>query len=212
MIKSFKFLSIVLVCLISCQVKQDNESKNSYSVYPVGAMRDAMWKGELWSKISFDSIKNKKGLYGLGPLTGLKGEILISDGKIFISQVLGDSNMKVLETDTGSAPFFVYTNIEEWEEYDLPSDVLDISSLEKYIDNVSQNHKRPFGFRLSGSIEKAKIHIQNLPSGMKVSSPQEAHTGQVTYEILDENVESSGFFQKNIRESSRIMIPICTCT
>lgn len=40
----------------------------------------------------------------------------------------------------------------------------------------------------------ATIHIQNLPEGTKVSSPQEAHQGQTNYELFNENVEIVGFF------------------
>ncbi len=47
---------------------------------------------------------------------------------------------------------------------------------------------------MQGTISNALIHIQNLPKGAKVSSPEEAHQGQVNYELKDEEVEIIGFF------------------
>lgn len=45
-----------------------------------------------------------------------------------------------------------------------------------------------------GTVASAVIHIQNLPLGTKVSSPEEAHQGQRNYLIEEESVEVVGFF------------------
>src|SRR5690606_15296687 len=58
------------------------------------------------------------------------------------------------------------------------------------------NEKRPFAFRLTGKISKAIIHVVNLPSGSLVSSPDEAHRGQVNYKLTDSDVEALGFFSR----------------
>jgi len=47
---------------------------------------------------------------------------------------------------------------------------------------------------LEGKIVEAAIHIQNLPKGSTVSSPKEAHQGQVNYSLENESVEIVGFF------------------
>ena len=56
---------------------------------------------------------------------------------------------------------------------------------------------QPFAFKLDGQIENAQIHIQNLPKNTKVSSPKEAHQGQVNYMLTDEDVEIVGFYSQN---------------
>ena len=38
------------------------------------------------------------------------------------------------------------------------------------------------------------IHVQNLPEGTKVSSPEEAHQGQTNFTLKNEQVEIVGFF------------------
>lgn len=160
----------------------------------VGAMKNVMWKGELDGSIKLDSISNKTGLYGLGPESGLMGELLINDGKSYVSRVTSDSTMAVEKSFDVSAPFFVYANVTTWNEMKLPSPVKNIQDLEKFIDRNTTESKRPFAFKLVGKVSKAMIHVQNLPEGTKVSSPDEAHQGQVNYILKDQEVEIIGFF------------------
>lgn len=82
-----------------------------------------MWKGELDASINLDTISNKKGLYGIGPEIYLTGEILVNNGKSYISRVTSDSTMIVEQRFDVSASFFVYANVNEWEETELPTSI-----------------------------------------------------------------------------------------
>lgn len=182
---------------LSCHSTQKTlqQPEGTYTnVKIIGAMRNVMWKGELGSNIELDTITNKKGLYGLGPMSYLRGEILINDGKAYVSKVSSSNSMSVEKTFKASAPFFVYANVMEWREIDLPTNIKTLQDLEALIDEQSKNQKRPFAFKLSGQITKAVIHIQNLPPGTKVSSPTDAHQGQANYPLQNEKVNIVGFF------------------
>ncbi|MDB9961774.1 acetolactate decarboxylase [Oceanihabitans sp.] len=191
------FLVLILMGLIACNSK-NNSIVNKQETYPnikiAGAMKNVMWKGELEGIIKLDTIENKKGLYGIGPVSYLTGEILINNGQAYVSKVLTDSTMTVEKTYNISAPFLVYGNINEWQEIDLPKYITTIKDLENYIDKKTRTYKRPFGFKIIGEITKAQIHIQNLPNGTHVSSPEEAHKGQTNYDLKNEDVEIIGFF------------------
>lgn len=191
-------LSILAIGMMSCNsFKTKNNAKETETISDVkivGAMKNVMWKGELGSSIDLDTISNKKGLYGLGPTTYLTGELLINNGKSYVSKVISDSTMIVENQYDVSAPFFVYANVTEWSEIDLPSNIKTIQDLEKFIDEKTTQFKRPFVFKLIGKVSKATIHIQNLPEGTKVSSPDQAHQGQVKYDLNEEDTEIVGFF------------------
>lgn len=187
------FLSL---CLFACN--SETKSTSSTATYPevniAGAMKNVMWKGELAGIIQLDTIQNKKGLYGIGPESYLTGEILINDGVTFVSTVSGDSSMQVVQKVDADAPFFVYANVIEWEELDLPEDIVGIKDLEVFINQRTENDLRPFAFKLAGKVASADIHIQNLPKGTSVSSPDEAHQGQQNYQLHQQDVEIIGFF------------------
>jgi len=189
-------VGILLTGIVNCSSsKKDNAITEIYDeVKVVGAMKNVMWKGELGSKIDLDTISNKKGLYGLGPESFLTGEILINDGKSYVSRVISDSAMVVKKTFDVSAPFFVYVHVYKWQEIDLSAGIKSLKDLEEFINSKTADNKRPFAFKLSGKIANAMIHIQNLPKGTKVSSPDEAHQGQVKYQLQDETVNIIGFF------------------
>ncbi|WP_435412578.1 acetolactate decarboxylase [Psychroserpens mesophilus] len=189
-------LLFITICLFNCNsTKKEQTSEGDYSdVNIVGAMKHVMWKGELGSSIQLDTLSNKNGLYGLGPESFLKGELLINDGKSYVSKVTSDSTMHVEQTFHASAPFFVYANVYEWEHLKLNPDIKSIKDLESYIDEKTKQYKRPFAFKLTGTVSKANIHIQNLPEGTQVSSPDEAHQGQVNYNLKNEVVNIIGFF------------------
>jgi len=197
MIKKTLAIGLTVITLISCnstEKKSETKIENQSIVQVAGAMKNVMWKGELAGTINLDTIKDKNGLYGLGPVEYLTGELLIIDGKSYVSTVTSDSTMEVNENYKVKAPFLVYANQTDWNIEDLPSEIKTIKELEEFIDKKTLNYKRPFVFKLIGQVDSAKIHIQNLPKGTKVSSPEEAHQGQKNYLLENSKVEIVGFF------------------
>lgn len=184
----------ILIFACNAREKRSELLDTGPSIKVVGAMKNVMRKGELAGIIKLDTIKNRKGLYGLGPERFLTGELLINNGHAYVSRVLSDSTMAVEKTFEVAAPFFVYGHVQEWQELALGEHIKTIKDLETLIDEQTQAIKRPFAFKLSGRIVDAIIHIQNLPAGTKVSSPEEAHQGQTNYTLQDEEVEIVGFF------------------
>lgn len=185
-----KSILLSLACLSS--ILSIAQSPNDVTL--IGEMRNVMWKGQLSGSINLDTIADKSNLYGLGPLEYLSGEIVIIDGKSYQSTVSSDSTMIVEETFDIKAPFFGYANIKEWSEESLPDSIQTIQQLESYLNQITKSRPRPFMFKLLGSIDHAKIHIVNLPKGAKVSSPDEAHRGQVSYRLKNQECEIIGFF------------------
>ena len=195
MINNKIILWLLALVVLGCNSTNKKSNKGNYNdLHIVGAMKNVMWKGELGSSINIDSISDKQGLYGIGPESYLTGELLINNGKSYVSRVTSDSTMFVQQKFDISAPFFVYANVNKWEEIELPQSIRTIKDVEKYVDEKTIKIKRPFAFKLIGSISKALIHIQNLPEGTKVSSPDEAHQGQTNYVLKNEDVEVIGFF------------------
>ncbi|WP_412985989.1 acetolactate decarboxylase [Pontimicrobium sp. IMCC45349] len=189
-------LVITIISTLSCNSnKKENTAIKTYpDITIVSAMKNVMWKGELAGNINLDTITNKKGLYGIGPKSYLTGELLIVDGNSYVSKVTSDSTMTVEKTFDVTAPFFVYTNVTQWDEIELPSNIKTIKDIETLVDQKTTDNKRPFAFKLTGTISSAVIHIQNLPEGTKVSSPKEAHQGQISYKLEEQQATIVGFF------------------
>ena len=184
---------LVFITLLfgSYTIKAQQKTNN---VRIVGEMRNVMWKGQLYGTINLDTIANKEHLYGLGPLEYLKGELMIFDGKAYQATVVSPTTIKVEESYKVKAPFFGYVNVRKWMEHVLPDSVQTLTQLELYLDKITKTSKRPFMFKLKGVVNSADLHIVNLPTGAKVSSPEEAHKGQTNFAIKNEEVDVLGFF------------------
>lgn len=173
-----------------------NEPQTEYrdDVTVIGEMRNVMWNGELAGIIDLQTLSGREHLYGLGPVEYLRGEILILDGISYKSTVVSDTEMHVETTFDMKAPFFGYATIAEWTEHDLPASVQTIPQLEEYLAEAGDSLSHPFMFKLLGMVDEALIHIVNLPEGTEVSSPAEAHQGQIDYPLQNEKVDILGFY------------------
>lgn len=160
-----------------------------------GAMKDVMWRGELFGKISLDSLGGT-GWYGIGPLEYLRGELLLVNGQPYVATV-SDNGMDVMTDRNVKAPFFVYTKVSAWEEHALPDSVQTANELESYLNKLAGKFDQPFVFRVTGTVQSTQIHLVNLPEGATVSSPEEAHEGKKNFYLNDEQVEIVGFFSRN---------------
>lgn len=182
----FTFLSILTSC---------NYSNQKSTVKVVGQMRDVMWKGDLKGKISTDSL-SQYNAYGLGPVEGLTGEVLLFEGKTFISNVIDSISHGVTLKESINAPFFVYSNDSELKEISFPSRKLDLRSTEYLIDSLYSNYDKPLLIRIDGVFKNLSIHSVNLPPGSSVSSPNEAHKGLTKYNFNNLKGTIVGFFSR----------------
>ncbi len=188
------FTQILLSLFLSAVTTSSIWAQAGEPVRVVGAMRNVMWKGELSGSIYLDTLPTKAHLYGMGPLENLEGEILILNGTSYISTVLPDSGIHMQESFCVKAPFFAYSPIAVWKEQSLPDSITTLPQLEAFLDAVTKDHRRPYFFRLEGKITSANFHIKHLPAGTAVHSPEDAHLGQVNYQLGNSEAEILGFF------------------
>jgi len=191
-----KILILILgfTILLATGIRATAQEVHLSDVKIVGAMKNVMWKGELNGTIDLDTISERQHLYGFGPVEYLTGEILIIDGISYKASLKNDSEIMVEETFKIKAPFFAYANVEKWKELDLPDSILSINQLEIFLDQLTLTAIRPFIFKLKGIVEKAVIHIVNVPAGTIVRSPSDVHSRQKNFYLTDEQTEIIGFF------------------
>ena len=171
-----------------------------YSQSPLvitGAIHEVMWQGQLEAKIHFDTLQGHTGLFGLGPLAFLRGEVLIWDGTVMVSTVDHKKQIEVRDHRHEGAPFFVHAKEAQWEKITLPDSVRDMDKLEAFLGQLPQADGVPFAFRLEGMIDHAMIHVVDLPEGHNVASPKDAHTGQMNFELGNEKAKILGFFSRH---------------
>src|SRR5512135_1744628 len=81
----------------------------------VGAQRDIFKSGKASSVVSLEDLTGRKGLYAMGPIDGLDGEITIFDSKPYITKVRG-SGYEADNTWKHGAFFLVWTEQTQWKD------------------------------------------------------------------------------------------------
>ena len=181
--------------------KKDDPNPGCPNIYLFnGAMKNVIWKGELAGIISLETIKEKKGLYALGPVEYLSGGLRIIVGRSYVSKAISDSSMAVQETFQVKAPVLVSANQLDWHSEDFIPEIRTIQNLEELTEGASVDFERPFAFKLIGLVDTAEIHIQNLPEVRKLCFPEEASRGQTNYIIGNSELETVGFFSADHKD------------
>ena len=148
-----------------------------------GAMKNIMMKGDLSAHINLDTL-NKKNLFGLGPVAGLKGEIIILDGKVY-STTRNGNQLQSQQDKISQAAMLVYSNVEKWKPFSINVNISSYTELEKLVENTAKVHgydtEVPFAFKIEASPEKASYHVIDWKEGTTHTMDnhkQFAYTGQ----------------------------------
>lgn len=137
-------------------------SKKEGLVEYVGAQKDIFVSGKASSVVSLEDLAGRKGLYAMGPIDGLDGEITIFDSKPYITQVRG-SDYVLEKTFKHGAFFLVWTEQTAWKGVPVPDTVKGYVDLQNFVKAQAQaagiDVTKPFPFLLAGMPVEIKWHI-----------------------------------------------------
>ena len=170
-------------------------AKPGYVVKYAGQMRNVMMKGDLSAHFDLASLRGTKGLYAVGPVEGLKGEITVLDGKPSITS-LRDGKPTVGEA-WPKACFLVYATVEAWQKMPIPKEIDSLEKLEEFVlgaaKKVNLDLTKPFPFLVTGTPKLLKYHViwktDSLPH-TKALHEQAKHI----FEMKDQEVQMIGFY------------------
>jgi acetolactate decarboxylase len=161
-----------------------------------GAMRELFDSGSAAARVVLSSVLEKPHAYALGPLEGLRGEILVWDGTPFTSRVESGSVRVTVDADA-KAPLLAWSHVKEWRGADVPDDALALAALEAWLPQnaakLGLDPDAPFAFRILGAVDHATLHVDDLPPGSRVT--HELHDASAKkVELAHVPVQALGFF------------------
>ena len=192
-----KFIIIYFLAVFLIACNPNAETSTSVNVEYKGALKNLMHKGDLSSKANLQDFENTKHLFALGALENLKGEILVFDGKPFISSAINDS-VVISNSFKYNAALLVYTSIADWVELDIPASITNYKELEAYLPTVAKangiNVTEPFPFLIKGNAAAFDWHVINWPEGDTEHSHQKHITSGPNGTETNQQVELLGFY------------------
>ena len=146
-----------------------------------------MHDGDIGPKAQLDSLV-KRGIYAVGALDSLSGEVLIEDGQIMVSTFDQDT-LKVDRVTSGYASLLVYSQVNSWKEIPVEGEKLEQSLLYYAKKN---GISIPFPFMLKGAFKKLEYHIISFdPENGDLQNHKE---GAFRSDLSNEEVVVLGFY------------------
>jgi alpha-acetolactate decarboxylase len=154
-----------------------------------GELRAIMQRGDLSAKVLLDTLTIKEHTIGLGVAAHLKGEIVVINGKIFISSIQNGSIVSK-EKDGLAAAMLVTANAEVSRDR-LIGDVESIARLEQTLKVYSGSE--PFAFVIDAKADEITYHVIDWKEGI-VHTPDNHKQFAVIGKIVNDEVIIIGFY------------------
>ena len=144
-----------------------------YKLRFVGGQRETIMMGKRDAVLDLRSLAGRPSLYGVGPLTGLTGEVTIAAGRPSLARVGAARSVEVTESFEAGVPFFVWSEISAWQSVPLPPEVRSYADLERFAAQAGARAglTRPFPFVIDGRPDEIDFHIvdakPDTPPGME---------------------------------------------
>ncbi|MBC7867918.1 MAG: acetolactate decarboxylase, partial [Gloeobacteraceae cyanobacterium ES-bin-316] len=126
-------------------------------------------KGDLSAYLNLDTLI-KRNLFALGPVAGLKGEILVLDGKVYSSSWNG-RQLQNKQNEVSQAAMLVYSYVQNWKAINLKIKISSYAELEKLVETTAiangYDIEIPFAFKIETGSLKALYHVINWQEGTK---------------------------------------------
>ncbi|MEP5612618.1 MAG: acetolactate decarboxylase, partial [Cyclobacteriaceae bacterium] len=180
MIRSLFILSLIF--LLSC-----TEERREVPVSNIGELRQIMHQGAFQARVNLDTLV-QEGTFGLGALDSLSGEVLVLNGTVYRSEIIGDSLVSTVNTLT-NATLFVYSSVNSWDTISASG----ISDLENLLVKKSSESglAEPFPFIVLGK-PNLTYHVINFdPINGDFSKHKE---GSYTSTLSDTDALILGFY------------------
>jgi acetolactate decarboxylase len=166
----------------------------------VGAQKDIFVSGKASSVVSLEDLAGRKGLYAMGPIDGLDGEITIFDSKPYITQVRGN-DYTLDKTFKHGAFFLVWTEQANWIDVPLPSSVKGYVDLQKFVKEQAQKTgidvTKPFPFLMTGTPVEIKWHINVDRTEGKPITKESFLRSKQPFVTKNESVDIVGFYSEH---------------
>ena len=138
------------------------------AVIQLGSIQEQMAAGRCDAGIAVRDLLQTPHAYAIGPLAGLRGELLIWDGTVFCSSFV-DGAARVRIDPSVRAAFLVASHVKRWRDVAVPDAVVTLAELETWLWKTASElglaTDRPHTIRVFAGVTSAKLHVVDLPEG-----------------------------------------------
>jgi alpha-acetolactate decarboxylase len=170
-----------------------------FNVSAYGNFKRMVHTGDASGKISLASIPHSAGTYGVGALADLQGEILVWDGRVFITPGESVSASTQPARAGDQAALLVTAQVTEWERVQVPRDMAQ-KEFERFVIDTAHSKgidiQKPFPFIVMGEITDYAWHVVTGTAKGHGGSAQhhQSHANKRTFSGAETKGKLIGFF------------------
>lgn len=159
--------------------------------------RRKLLAGNIDSVLQISTLRDTSGLYGLGPMAGLQGEITIYGGKACLGQVGSEGEPRSREGWEVGASFPVYGAAKNWKEVVVDRQLDGVGQVEKFVEEqmvrsgLSIEQATPF--RIEGPVDELRYHILH-GTGSVIHDPEEHQKAKRKFRLANRELKVVGFW------------------
>jgi len=172
-------------------------SAQTFTVEHYGELRQTIQRGNITASADLDSIQSTENLYALGAFEGLKGEILIINGRSFSTRA-ADDKVQFVDVNDQKATLLITASVEEWGSFKLGEPVSDEEGLEEQILIFAELQEistdQPIPFLIEAKANALDWHVIDWPEGDNEHTHEKHKTSGPHGTLENQNVVILGFW------------------
>jgi alpha-acetolactate decarboxylase len=203
---NFRFAGLLALVCVGCRsttttgTPAPERVRASTGVRTYGALREIMHEGKTEAHAELASLPEGRHTYALGALSGLRGEVTVLDGTIWLAYPNDDGTPRVQAEKSSAerATLFVSAQVDRWRRVRLERDLSPAefdAGFEALAAAQGVDTGKPFPFRIDGTFRDLRWHVVD---GRKVAGG--GHADHVRSAVSGALPEASGtlvgFFSK----------------
>ncbi len=127
-----------------------------------GSFRRLAHTGDTSAQVRLDALRIGPGVWGVGALAGLSGEIVVVNGRILVSRGSDPQGRTSPANASDAAALYAGAIVESWHERVVP-ETMTRAAFERYVQasalEIGLSPDAPFAFRLEGTLPSLTWHV-----------------------------------------------------
>jgi len=168
-----------------------------------GTLREVLHEGQSQGRVRLSEVAQKSNAYGVGAVEGLTGEILILDGRVWISECENSQKLNTYDQPDGNtkATLLAMSYVPSWKIVPLDHTVTNEEFEKMILETANQyglSDQQVFPFMVKGDFQQLSVHVMNGQCPMMTMKGGDS-PGHQPYrnELHDISATLVGFYGKN---------------